>query len=201
VRILIASHNKDKIREIIEIIDDNSIEIVSPEQIAIPDVIEDEETLLGNALKKARSIAEVVNIPTIADDTGLFVDALDGAPGVYSARYAGEKCSYQDNRRKLLEELKMIENTELRTARFKTVVVLYFPTGEQVTAEGVVEGYITTQERGDKGFGYDAVFQEKESGKTFAEMDEDEKNKISHRGLALNNLVAEMKRLSLIKKE
>ncbi|MFA5498404.1 MAG: RdgB/HAM1 family non-canonical purine NTP pyrophosphatase [Candidatus Cloacimonadia bacterium] len=201
MRILIASHNKDKIREIIEIIDDNSIEIVSPEQIAIPDVIEDEETLLGNALKKARSIAEVVNIPTIADDTGLFVDALDGAPGVYSARYAGEKCSYQDNRRKLLEELKMIENTELRTARFKTVVVLYFPTGEQVTAEGVVEGYITTQERGDKGFGYDAVFQEKESGKTFAEMDEDEKNKISHRGLALNNLVAEMKRLSLIKKE
>jgi len=201
VRILIASHNKDKIREIIEIIDDNSIEIVSPEQIAIPDVIEDEETLLGNALKKARSIAEVVNIPTIADDTGLFVDALDGAPGVYSARYAGEECSYQDNRRKLLKELKMIENTELRTARFKTVVVLYFPTGEQVTAEGVVEGYITTQERGDKGFGYDAVFQVKESGKTFAEMDEDEKNKISHRGLALNNLVAEMERLSLIKKE
>ncbi|MCB5230162.1 MAG: RdgB/HAM1 family non-canonical purine NTP pyrophosphatase [Candidatus Cloacimonas sp.] len=201
MRILIASHNKDKIREIIEIIDDNSIEIVSPEQIAIPDVIEDEETLLGNALKKARSIAEVVNIPTIADDTGLFVDALDGAPGVYSARYAGEECSYQDNRRKLLKELKMIENTELRTARFKTVVVLYFPTGEQVTAEGVVEGYITTQERGDKGFGYDAVFQVKESGKTFAEMDEDEKNKISHRGLALNNLVAEMERLSLIKKE
>ena len=122
----------------------------------------------------------------VADDTGLFVDALDGAPGVFAARYAGEGCSYRDNRLKLLSEL---QGTTNRGARFATCVALAAPDGLLAIAEGSVAGIISTQERGDNGFGYDAVFEVGDTGLTYAQMDDSRKNLISHRGLALRNLL------------
>lgn len=198
IRLLIASHNKDKIREIKTLINDDSVEIltISDFNEKIPDVNEDQNTLLGNALKKAKTIADAVDFPTIADDTGLFVDALDGRPGVYSARYAGESCTYADNRIKMLKEM---DGLNERDAHFKTVVVLYFPDGREIMAEGIVEGYITESERGDNGFGYDAIFQPKGSEKTFAEMNDFEKNSVSHRARALKSLIIKMKENNILR--
>ncbi|PID27553.1 MAG: non-canonical purine NTP pyrophosphatase, RdgB/HAM1 family [Candidatus Cloacimonadota bacterium] len=192
MKLLIASKNKDKIAEIKEILAETELEILSIDDIPpVPDVIENKETIQENAIKKAVETAISANMHTLADDTGLFVDSLDGRPGVYSARYAGENCSYEDNRKKMLQEMKGKEN---RKARFKTAVAFASPEGMIAIAEGKVEGQITEKETGENGFGYDAIFSADESGKTFGEMSNEEKHKISHRGRAFRNMLPEIKK-------
>ena len=151
------------------------------------DVEEDGTTLEENALKKAEELHRLTNGIVIADDTGLFVDALNGAPGVYSARYAGEPTSDKNNRELLLENLKDVPY-EKRTAHFKTVIAVVFEDGSKMTAEGSAFGVIGFEEKGKNGFGYDSLFISDDRGKTFAEMTDEEKNKISHRARALQNL-------------
>ena len=185
-KLVLASRNKHKIEEMQAMLSKLGIEVLSaldfPE---LEEVDEDQPTLEGNALKKARYVHEVTGIPALSDDTGLEVDALNGAPGVYSARYAGEDASYQDNVLKLLKELGETEN---RTARFRTVVALV--TGkDEFTFEGKVEGEILNEQKGEGGFGYDPVFQPEGYDLTFAELDAAEKNRISHRGRAIKKFV------------
>lgn len=183
-KLVFATNNPHKLQEARRIISDD-FEIVSLEQIGCHDDIpETAETLEGNALIKARWIKEKYGYDCFADDTGLMVDALGGAPGVYSARYAGEHCTPADNVRKLLEEMR---DEPSRSARFSTVVALIADGGEHVF-DGSVEGYIATAPSGSDGFGYDPVFIERESGKTFAEMAPEEKNAVSHRGRAMRKL-------------
>lgn len=154
----------------------------------VADVEEDADTLEANALLKARALVEATGEPAIADDTGLFVEALDGRPGVYSARYAGEDATYTDNVVKLLSELEGVSESR-RTAKFRTVVVVAYPDREPLVIAGVLEGSISTEPHGDQGFGYDPVFvPDGGGGRTLAEMSPDEKNAISHRGRALRKL-------------
>jgi XTP/dITP diphosphohydrolase len=135
------------------------------------------------------AICAATGLPAVSDDTGLEVDALDGEPGVYTARFAGEHCSYADNRDKLLRVLADVP-ADSRTARFKTVAMVVWPDGRELAVEGVCEGSIAAEERGDGGFGYDAVFiADDAGGRTFSEMSEAEKNEISHRGRAFRALV------------
>ena len=187
MKLLIASRNKDKIREIREVLKEVNFEfITAPDIPGLPDVIEDRDTIEGNAIKKAVECAKKSGLLTLADDTGLFVDALNGVPGVYSSRYAGEECTYKNNRTKLLKAMKNIKNRE---AQFRTVVALASPEGLIGTATGEVKGIITTKEFGNNGFGYDPIFRSVETGKTFGEMTEIEKHKISHRGRAFRKII------------
>jgi XTP/dITP diphosphohydrolase len=181
--VVVASKNPDKIREVEAVLAsfDPPIEIVTGYDW--PDVAETEDSLEGNALLKARAVMQATGVAALADDTGLEVDALDGAPGVYSARYAGPDATYADNLTRLLHDLDAVEE---RAARFRTVVALVDPDGSELSVEGVFEGRITTDPRGDAGFGYDPVFEV--DGRTIAEMPEAEKNTISHRALALQAL-------------
>lgn len=181
-KLVLASRNKNKIEEMKTLVSDLGIEVLSAlDFTALEEVEEDLPTLEGNALKKARYVHEQTGLPALSDDTGLEVRALNGAPGVYSARYAGEQATYQDNVLKLLDEL---GNTKNRSAQFRTVVA-FITDEKEFTFEGICEGEITTQQSGDKGFGYDPVFQPKGYDKTFAELDAEIKNKISHRGRAI----------------
>lgn len=151
----------------------------------LEEVEEDQPTLEGNALKKAEYVHSVTGLPSLSDDTGLEVDALAGAPGVYSARYAGEEASYQDNVLKLLAEMK---NADVRKAQFRTVMA--FVTSDNAhTFEGVVEGIILDHQRGEGGFGYDPVFKPDGYEQTFAELESSVKNKISHRGRAIQEFL------------
>ncbi len=186
--ILLGTHNRDKVREIREIMSSMpSVRILSADDVPnVPDVVEDGDTIESNAVKKATEIAKTTGYLTLSDDTGLFVDALDGAPGVMAARFAGEGCSYRDNHLKMLDSMK---NKEDRAARFQTVVALAGPEGLIGTARGSVEGQITDEERGENGFGYDAVFEAVETGRTFGEMSESDKHDISHRGRAFRNIL------------
>jgi len=195
--IIVASGNPDKAKEIKEIFGKRGFRIKTLQDFDnVPDVIEDGNTLYDNALKKARRIFETLGTPVLADDTGLEVDYLGGAPGIYSARYAGENATYEDNVNKLLRELNEAEESQ-RSARFRTVAVYY--DGEQdVSAEGSIEGTITTEPRGDSGFGYDPVFEALETKQTFGEMNENAKNAISHRGRALQNLYLELQQLNIL---
>ena len=182
---VLASANSDKAREIEEIL--GNLLTVLPRPADVPDIDETGSTLLDNARLKARAIVEATNRPAIADDTGLEVDALGGAPGVYSARYAGEGASYRDNVSKLIRELTLVP--EPRAARFRTIALAVYPNGEEVSAEGSVDGWIATEPRGRGGFGYDSVFVPAAGdGRTFAEMDPAEKNVLSHRGAAFRGL-------------
>ena len=183
-QILLATRNKDKIREIQELLSDLNIEILSALDFSdIPDVIEDQKTLEGNAIKKAKALFSATGIPSVADDTGLGVDYLNGAPGVYSSRFAGENVTYDDIVTKLLSELKDVPKGK-RKATFRTV--LAFCIKENITTvEGSCQGEILTERRGKLGFGYDPIFYVPSIKKTFAEMEIEEKNKISHRGIAL----------------
>ena len=152
-----------------------------------PEIVEDGDTLEANAVKKAEAGFKITGLPTIADDTGLEVKALIGAPGVYSSRYAGENVTYADNRRKLLHEMTNVPDNE-RSAVFRTVAA--FKTAEYINiVEGQCEGYITREERGEGGFGYDPVFYIPDYKQTFAEMPLELKNKISHRGEAMDKIV------------
>ncbi len=188
-KFVIASANPDKAREIVAVLTDEalSLELVArpPE---VPDVDEVGETLEDNARIKAVALCAATALPAVADDTGLHVDALGGAPGVHTARYAGEDATYTDNVEKLLGELDALP-LEQRGARFATVAVARWPDGLEVAALGEVEGVITAAPRGDGGFGYDPVFVPLEGdGRTFAEMTDREKNALSHRARAFHTL-------------
>lgn len=183
--IVFATNNKHKLSEIRDIMD-GRFKILSLADIGFDgDIVEDADTIKGNALIKASFIAERFNVNCFADDTGLEVVALDGAPGVYSARYAGEGCSYQDNVDKLLSAM---EGMDDRRAAFKTVIALCLD-GDTYYFEGRIDGVITTAARGVNGFGYDPIFLPDGYDITFAEMTEDLKNKISHRALATQGLI------------
>jgi XTP/dITP diphosphohydrolase len=183
--LVLATSNPDKVREIAEIL---GTEVkLHPRPGYVGEVDETGETLLDNARLKARALQEATGLPAVADDTGLEVDDLGGAPGVRSSRYAGPSASYTDNVDKLLLALRGFEAP--RRARFRTVALVAWPGGEETVAEGVVEGTIAPEARGSGGFGYDPVFIPAEGGgRTFAEMDLDEKNAISHRGRAFRLL-------------
>jgi len=186
--IVLASRNKHKIEELRSTLKPLGITLKSTYDFPdLEEVIEDRDTLEGNALKKAHYVSQVTGLPTLSDDTGLEVDALDGRPGVYSARYAGESSSYQDNVDKLLDELSEVADND-RGAQFRTVVA--FVTGESsYTFEGICRGQILTEEHGDKGFGYDPVFKPNGYDQTFAQLDSDIKNEISHRGRSIQKFV------------
>jgi XTP/dITP diphosphohydrolase len=161
-----------------------------PRPASVPDVDETEDTLEGNARLKARALCEATGVAALADDTGLEVYALGGAPGVYSARWAGENATYEDNVAKMLAEMREHHD---RRARFRTVVLVAFPDGSEISAEGQIDGWIATEARGFSGFGYDPVFVPDGGGeRTFAEMDAEEKNTLSHRGRALRSLAAKL---------
>ena len=187
--IVLATRNEGKIKEFQEMLKDFPVEIKNLNDFGpIPEVEEDGETFDDNAYKKALFAAKVLGLPAIADDSGLVVEALAGAPGVKSARYAGEKATDQDNINKLLKEL---EGQSNRKAAFECVLSIAVPSGPALTYEGRCEGEITLQPQGDAGFGYDPVFYYPEYDKTFAEISGDEKNRVSHRGRALAELVSE----------
>lgn len=194
MKLLIGSKNPDKIAEIKEILADLPLKLLSAADISnLPDVIEDKDTIEDNARKKASEMAKNSGMYTLADDTGLFVESLGNMPGVYSARYAGENCSYRDNRKKLLKEL---QGSGLREACFKTVAALADPQGKILaTVEGQIDGEITSKEIGDKGFGYDSIFYAYEVKKTFAEMTSEQKHQFSHRGRALRKMRDKLKKL------
>jgi XTP/dITP diphosphohydrolase len=187
--IVLATRNQGKLKEFQEIFKNFPVEIKSLQDFAtIPEVVEDGRTFDDNAYKKASFTAKVLGIPAIADDSGLVVEALDGAPGVYSARYAGENATDRDNIQKLLKEL---EGKTNRRAAFECVISIAVPSGPALTYEGRCEGEIISEPRGEGGFGYDPVFYYPGFGKTFAEADMAEKNSISHRGKALAEFVSE----------
>ena len=162
----------------------------------ISEVEETGTTFKENAFLKAHAIAKATGLPSVADDTGLEVDALGGAPGIFSARYAGENCTYEDNVKKLLRELSDVAD-DRRTARFKTVAV-YVHKETELSAEGVVEGVITEKAEGVGGFGYDPVFSVLDMKKTYAQLADEEKNRVSHRGKAIRSLIEKLRENGLI---
>lgn len=190
---MLATANPDKAEEIRAVLEPFGIELLARPD-AIPDVEETGETLEENALLKARALVAATGHAAVADDTGLFVDALDGQPGVHSARYAGVGASYEDNSTKLLVALDGIA-TSRRTARFRTVIAVAYPDGSDFWVEGVLVGTITRARHGDQGFGYDSVFApDVTEGRTLAELSPQEKNVLSHRGVALQALALELAR-------
>lgn len=186
MKLIFASNNKHKLEEAQAILG-NLVEIVSLSDIGCnEDIPETADTLEGNALQKAHYVLNKFAYPSFADDTGLEIDALNGRPGVYSARYAGENCNFDDNMNKVLKEL---ENTSNRQARFRTVIALLLD-GKEYLFEGSVEGEILKVKKGVKGFGYDPIFKPSGFDTSFAEMSSESKNTISHRALAMQKLLA-----------
>lgn len=193
ITLVLATANPHKTEEIRQVLSEFDVELL-PRPVEVPDVDETEDTLEGNALLKARALARATGVAAIADDTGLFVDALDGAPGVYSARYAGEGATFEDNVNKVLAELENVP-PDKRTARFRTVIALARPDGTSWWVEGSVEGRILSGRRGEHGFGYDPIFAPlSEGGRSLAELSADEKNALSHRGNALRAFAARLER-------
>lgn len=187
--IVLATRNAGKVREFQQLLKDFPVEIKNLDDFGpIPEVEEDGKTFDDNAYKKAAFTAKVLGLPAIADDSGLVVEALDGAPGVMSARYAGNNATDRENIAKLLKEMQGQTN---RKAAFECVISIAVPAGPALTYEGRCEGEITLEPHGDSGFGYDPVFYYPAYGKTFAEISSEEKNRVSHRGKALAEVVAE----------
>lgn len=191
--LVLSTGNPDKASEITAIIrqmaGDEIVLLDRPQ--SVPEVDETGDSLVENATLKAAALAHATGLPAIADDTGLEVDALGGAPGVRSARYSGENATYAGNVAKLLSELERVGAMEpsARSARFRTVALAYFPDGRRLVAEGIVEGHISVAAAGTEGFGYDPVFCPSDGdGRTFAEMSSSEKHAISHRGRAFRAL-------------
>jgi len=182
--LVLATRNRHKGEELAVLLGDLGIRIRTLDEFPdAPDVVEDGATCEANAIKKAKAIARATGLPAVADDTGLEVDALEGRPGVFAARYAGEAATYQDNCRKLLRELAAMPQKQ-RTARFLTVAAIAMPAGNVQVTHGMLEGLITEAPKGDRGFGYDPVFLVPELGKTLAELTAEEKNRVSHRAKA-----------------
>ncbi|MFY9783802.1 MAG: RdgB/HAM1 family non-canonical purine NTP pyrophosphatase [Acidimicrobiales bacterium] len=182
--VVLATANPHKTEEIRQVLSAYDIELL-PRPSDVPDVVENADTLEGNALLKANVLAVATGSPAIADDTGLFIDALDGAPGVFSARYAGEHASFDDNVRKVLLELEGVQGND-RSARFRTVIALANPDGTLWFVDGVLEGTILPGRTGQHGFGYDPIFAPAgANGRSLADLTPEEKNAISHRGIAL----------------
>ena len=196
--IVAASQNKNKIKELEAITKEFGMQIISRDEAGIDniEVIEDGKTFEENSMKKAREIMKICGKITIADDSGIEVDALNGAPGVISARYAGEECSDQKNREKLLKELDGIP-LKKRAARFVAVISMAYPDGKTIAARGECAGHVIFEERGTNGFGYDSLFVPLGYDQTFAEISPEEKNKISHRANALKLLQIELRRQSV----
>jgi XTP/dITP diphosphohydrolase len=185
MKLLVATRNPGKVRELRELLADLPVEVTFPPEIGLDlEVDETGATFAQNARLKAQAFARASGLLTLADDSGLEVDALDGAPGVHSARYAGPDASDADRYRKLLAALEGVPPAE-RTARFRCVVAVATPEGQVRLAEGVCEGHIALEPRGEHGFGYDPVFQVDGLGRRMAELDPELKNRISHRGRAL----------------
>ena len=184
MKLIIATHNSDKEKELKSVLDNFPVEVMSLDQF--PEIGEIEETgstLYENAKLKAVTVNKITNMPCLGDDTGLEVDALSGAPGVYSSRYAGENVSYKNNVTKLLRELRSTPSDK-RTARFRTII-FYTDGDRELYTQGEIQGVITENPRGTNGFGYDPVFYIPEVKKTMAELTSAEKNKLSHRGQAM----------------
>jgi XTP/dITP diphosphohydrolase len=184
LRVACASANPHKVAEIEDLM--RGVVDLQPRPHDLPDVDENADTLIDNARLKARAVCDATGLPALADDTGLEVTALDGAPGVRTARFAGEPPNDANNRAKLLRDLASAAD---RSARFRTVAILVFPDGRELVAEGVCDGVVANVERGDRGFGYDPVFVPREGdGRTFAEMTIADKHALSHRGRAFRAL-------------
>ena len=205
MKLVLATRNQDKAREIQDILSGIGVDLVTMAAFPdAPETVEDGDTLEENALKKAREARDYTGLSALADDTGLEVDALGGAPGVYAARYSGPGATYESNCAKLLSELEGVPDQE-RTARFRTVMVLALAAGDKVedgdalVTEGILHGTIATQGRGAGGFGYDPLFVSTEHGTTLAEMSPEQKNSSSHRYRALVEMRELLLRLGLAK--
>jgi XTP/dITP diphosphohydrolase len=195
--ILLATRNPDKVRELTVLLGDLGIRLRTLADFpTAPEVEEDGLSCEANALKKAREMVSATGIPSVADDTGLEVDALGGRPGVFAARYAGESATYEDNCKKLLNELNGVPPAR-RTARFVTVAALAMPGGHSRTATGTLVGRIAERFVGSQGFGYDPVFFVPELGRTLAELTTDEKNHISHRAKAFRSMADILRALAV----
>jgi XTP/dITP diphosphohydrolase len=189
-QLVCATANPGKVAEIAALLD--GLVTLLPRPADVADVVEDAETLEGNARLKAQAVCDATGMAAVSDDTGLFVEALDGLPGVHTARFAGDPPDDAANRLKLLAEL---QGRTDRVAHFATVVMVVHPDGTQVAVEGRCHGTIATEQRGDRGFGYDSVFVPDDGdGRTFAQMTDVEKNAISHRGRAFAALVTQLRR-------
>lgn len=191
--IVIATRNRGKTAEIRKMLKDFPVTVKNLDDFGpIPEIIEDGETFDDNAYKKASMTARILGFPALADDSGLVVDALDGAPGVYSARYGGEHLSDEERCVKLLSALEGVEN---RDAAFECVISIAVPTGAALTYEAGCRGMITRELKGENGFGYDPIFYYPSYEKTFAELTMEEKNQVSHRGKALREVVSEFDKI------
>lgn len=191
--LLLASHNQDKAKELKALLSGMNIQLLTLNDFPnIVPTIEDQDTISANAMKKAFEASLKTGLVSLADDTGLFIKALNDKPGVYSARFAGEHCSYKDNRMKVL---KLMEGITNRYAEFRTCVALSAPDGIISFKIGILEGNITTEERGSNGFGYDSIFMPLSFNKTYAEMTDTEKNSISHRAKAIEAIIPIIKEL------
>mgnify|MGYP000850625547 FL=1 len=191
--LLLASHNQDKAKELKALLSGMNILLLTLNDFPnIVPTIEDQDTISANAMKKAFEASLKTGLVSLADDTGLFIKALNDKPGVYSARFAGEHCSYKDNRMKVL---KLMEGINNRYAEFRTCVALSAPDGIISFKIGILEGNITTEERGTNGFGYDSIFMPLPFNKTYAEMTDTEKNSISHRAKAIEAIIPIIKEL------
>jgi XTP/dITP diphosphohydrolase len=199
IHLVLATNNKHKVKEISFILKKTGFELkilTLKDYPRMKPVVENKPTIEGNAIKKAREVAKFTGCLALADDTGLFVDALKGAPGVRAARFAGPQCNFDDNCRKMLRLLKNVPPAK-RGASFRTIAALATPNGKAVTAEGKVRGRITIEYAGKKGFGYDPIFWVPSHKKTYAEMSPQEKNAISHRARAFQQLPRLLKRVRI----
>ncbi len=196
MELLVATRNSGKLKEIQRLLSDTGISVKGLDECGdLPDVVEDGHTFAANAQKKAATMAHLTGYVTLADDSGLAVDALDGRPGIYSARYAGDGASDADNNRKLLQDMADVAFNH-RQAAFHCVLALCTPDGDCQLFDGRLDGMILEQARGDGGFGYDPLFLVPEYGRTLAELPLETKNRISHRGQAFNRLVEYLQKSS-----
>lgn len=192
MRIIIATGNNDKVREINEILADTEFEAVSMKSIGVnPEIVEDADSFAGNALIKATTVHAITGGYVMADDSGICIDALDGAPGIYSARFCGENSTYEEKFAKIFELLKDVPE-EKRTAHFTCAIAVVRPDGSSFTVEEICEGVLHEEPKGENGFGYDPIFYMPEFGMTTAQMPIEQKNTISHRGKALRSMVEKL---------
>ncbi len=189
-KLVIASHNQGKVREIGELLAPYGVETISAGDLGLPEPIEDGDTFIANAEIKALASAKASGLPALADDSGLSVDALGGAPGIYSARYAGDSKDFNVAMKRVMEEVEAKRNQNDKAAHFTCALTLAWPDGVMASFEGKVFGDLTWPMRGEKGFGYDPIFIPKGHGITFAEMDPSDKHAMSHRANAFKQLIA-----------